>query len=224
MAPGIEPGIKSKGKNMHTKNIIAAGKKLTKDSKVLVMIHGRGGSAEDILSLSSHLDVKDFTLLAPQATNNTWYPYSFLAPPSQNEPWLSSALHLLKEQLDDLINQGIPTENIYFLGFSQGACLTLEFVTRNANKYGGVIAFTGGLIGDKIYNENYKGDFQNTPVFIGSSNPDPHIPVERVYATANILKDMNAVVTEKIYNNMGHTINQDEIDNVNRIVFNADKA
>jgi phospholipase/carboxylesterase len=204
---------------MHTKKIIAAGKDLNEDGKVLIMLHGRGGSAEDILSLSSHLEVKDFTLLAPQATNNSWYPYSFLAPPSQNEPWLSSALNLLKELLDELKNKSILIENVYFLGFSQGACLTLEFVTRNAKKYGGVVAFTGGLIGDKIYNENYKGDFQNTPIFIGTSNPDPHVPVERVYATTNILKDMNAAVTEKIYNNMGHTINQDEIGNANKIVF-----
>jgi len=204
---------------MHEKNFITAGKELTKDSKVLIMVHGRGGSAEDILSLSSYLDVKDFTLLAPQATNNTWYPYSFLAPPYQNEPWLSSALDLLKKLLDKLISKGIPTENIYFLGFSQGACLTLEFVTRNASKYGGVIAFTGGLIGDRIYNENYKGDFQNTPIFIGSSNPDPHVPIEKVYATVNILKSMNASVTEKIYNNMGHTINEDEIENANKLVF-----
>lgn len=204
---------------MHTKNIITAGKELNKNSKVLILLHGRGGSAEDILSLSSHLEIKDFTLLAPQATNNTWYPYSFLAPPSQNEPWLSLALNLLNELLDELTKKGIPSENIYFLGFSQGACLTLEFVTRNAKKYGGVVAFTGGLIGDKIYSENYNGDFQSTPFFIGTSNPDQHVPVERVYATTNILKDMNAAVTEKIYNNMGHTINQDEIDNANKIVF-----
>ena len=205
----------------HQKNIITRGKELTKDSKVLIMLHGRGGSAEDILSLSSYLDVKDFTLIAPQATDNTWYPYSFLAPPSQNEPWLSSALNLLKELLQDLSSKGIPSEHIYFLGFSQGACLTLEFVTRNANKYGGVVVFTGGLIGDKIYSENYKGDFQNTPVFIGTSNPDPHVPVERVYATSNILKNMNAAVIEKVYNNMGHTISQDEIENANKIVFNS---
>lgn len=204
---------------MHVKKIISAGKKLDKDSKVLIMLHGRGGSAEDILSLSSYLDVKDYSLLAPQATNNTWYPYSFLAPPEQNEPWLSSALNLLKDLVDELTGKGIPYENIYFLGFSQGACLTLEFVTRNANKYGGIAAFTGGLIGDKIYNENYKGDFQNTPVFIGTSNPDPHVPVERVYATTNILKDRNAAVTEKVYNNMGHTINQDEINHANKIIF-----
>src|SRR5437868_8241934 len=121
---------------MHQKNIIAAGKPLSETSKVLTMLHGRGATAEDILSLSSHLNVKDFSLIAPQATNNTWYPYSFLVPPAQNEPWLSSALQLLKEVLDDLYSKGIPSENIYFIGFSQGACLTLEFVTRNANKYG----------------------------------------------------------------------------------------
>jgi phospholipase/carboxylesterase len=204
---------------MHTKNIISSGKEITKDSKALIMLHGRGGSAEDILSLSTYLDVKDFALLAPQATNNTWYPYSFLAPSAQNEPWLSSALSLLKDLLSELTAKSIPHENIYFLGFSQGACLALEFVTRNAGKYGGVVAFTGGLIGDKIYNENYKGDFQNTRVFIGTSNPDPHVPVERVYATTNILKNMGAVVTEKVYNNMGHTINQDEIENANKIIF-----
>ena len=206
---------------MHQKNIVTAGMELRATSKVLIMLHGRGGSAEDILSLSSHLNVKDFSLLAPQATNNTWYPYSFLAPPSQNEPWLSSALGLLKELLEDILSKGVTTENIYFSGFSQGACLTLEFVARNANKYGVVVAFTGGLIGDKIYRENYKGDFGGTPVFIGSSNPDPHVPVERVYATTNILKNMNAVVTEKIYNNMGHTISQDEVDNANKLIFNT---
>src|SRR6476661_7350851 len=123
---------------MHQKNIKTAGKELTPGSRVLIMIHGRGGSAEDILSLASYLDVTDFTLLAPQATNNTWYPYSFLAPPSQNEPWLSSALGLLKELLDEVTAKGVATDNIYFLGFSQGACLTLEFVARNANNYGGV--------------------------------------------------------------------------------------
>lgn len=205
---------------MHQKNIVTAGKELSATSKVLILLHGRGGSAEDILSLSQYLKVKEYALLAPQATNNTWYPYSFLAPPSQNEPWLSSALQILQEMVEDVVSKGVPKENIYFVGFSQGACLTLEFVTRNANKYGGVVAFTGGLIGDKIYNENYKGDFQNTPVFIGTSNPDPHVPVERVYATTNILKDMNAAVTEKVYNNKGHTINQDEIEQANMIVFN----
>ena len=205
----------------HTKKIVAAGKNIKEAEKVLIMIHGRGGSAEDILSLAGHLQVKDFALLAPQATGNTWYPYSFMAPPVQNEPWLSSALAVLKEVVNDVIAQGVPAEKIYFLGFSQGACLTLEFATRNATKYGGVAAFTGGLIGDKIYRENYKGDFNGTPVFIGTSDPDPHVPVERVYATTNILKSMNAAVTEKIYDNMGHTISQDEIELANKLVFKA---
>jgi len=206
---------------MYQKNIVTAGKELTSGSKVLILLHGRGGSAEDILSLSANLNVTDFTLLAPQATNATWYPYSFLAPPPQNEPWLSSALELLRKLLDDILGEGVPARNIYFAGFSQGACLTLEFVARNADKYGGVAAFTGGLIGDIIYTENYKGDFNSTPVFIGTSDPDPHVPVARVYATTQILKNMNAAVTEKVYLNMGHTINDDEISLANKIIFNS---
>jgi phospholipase/carboxylesterase len=206
---------------MHKKKIITAGKELTATGKVLILLHGRGGSAEDILSLAQHFDVNDFTLLAPQATNNTWYPFSFLAPPAQNEPWLSSALTMLKEVVDEIKFKDVPASSIYFAGFSQGACLMLEFITRNATRYGGAVAFTGGLIGDKINNANYSGDFGGTPIFIGSSNPDPHVPVERVYATSNILRSMNAAVTEKIYDGMGHTINQDEIDNANKIVFSS---
>ncbi len=202
----------------HAKNIIYSGTELNKATKALIMIHGRGGTAEDILALASYFDLQDFALAAPQATNNSWYPSSFLAPISQNEPWLSSALDLLKVLTDDLSDQGISNENIYFLGFSQGACVTLEFTARNAKQYGGIIAFTGGLIGNKINTENYRGDFKHTPVFIGSSNPDPHIPVERVYASSNILKSMNADVTEKIYPDMGHTINQDEIGHASNIL------
>jgi|SRR2546421_1759816 len=204
---------------MHQKKIISAGKKLAEADKVLIMIHGRGGSAEDILSLAPHLNVKNFALLAPQATGNSWYPYSFLSPPVQNEPWLSSALSVISEVIDETMAEGKTREQIYFLGFSQGACLMLESVTRKAVKCGGLVAFTGGLIGDKIYAENYKGDFENTPAFIGTSDPDPHVPVERVYATEKILKDMNAAVTIKIYANMGHTINQDEINQANKLVF-----
>lgn len=204
---------------MHKKEYITAGKDLETASKVLIMIHGRGGSAEDILSLADHLNVNDFALLAPQATNNTWYPYSFLVPPQQNEPWLSSALDLLKDIVHDLEVKGVTKDNIYFLGFSQGACLTLEFVTRNAAKYGGVAAFTGGLIGDKIHTANYLGDFSHTPIFIGTSDPDPHVPVERVNESATILEKMNASVTKKVYKGMGHTISQDEIAEVNRLIF-----
>jgi phospholipase/carboxylesterase len=204
---------------MHQKRIISAGKKLTEASKALILIHGRGATAEDILGLSFELNAGDFALIAPQATNYTWYPYSFLVPLKQNEPWLSSAIQMLNELVDDIKKAGIADENIYFAGFSQGACLTLEFVTRNARRWGGVAAFTGGLIGDKIYNENYTGDFAGTPVFLGSSDPDAHVPVERVRASAETLKRMNANVVEKIYPNMGHTISEDEILSVNNLIF-----
>jgi phospholipase/carboxylesterase len=205
---------------MNTKNILTAGRNLEDADKALILVHGRGGSAGDILFLADELAVADYALLAPQAKSNTWYPNSFLAPPALNEPYLSAALDTLKGLAADVNAAGIPNENIYFLGFSQGACLTLEFVARNANRYGGVVAFTGGLIGDKINPANYSGDFGGTPIFIGTSDPDPHVPVERVYATTNILKGMNASVTEKVYPLMGHTINQDEIDQANNLIFN----
>lgn len=204
---------------LHTKKVVTGGKPLKDATKVLIMIHGRGGNANDILSLAQYLNTTDFALIAPQATDNTWYPYSFIAPVSENEPWLSSALSVLKEILDEIIAKEISAENVYLLGFSQGACLTLEFVARNAQKFGGVVAFTGGLIGDKIYTQNYKGDFKGTPVFIGTSNPDPHVPVQRVRETTGILKSMHADITEKIYNGMGHTISEDEIQMANKLVF-----
>lgn len=207
------------GDKLHIQDIKTAGNPLAEAKNVLIMLHGRGGSAEDILTLSQYFPLDDFALLAPQATNHTWYPYSFLAPPAQNDPWLSSALALLEMMVHGISNQRIAPENIYWLGFSQGACLMLEAVTRKATRYGGIIAYTGGLIGDKIYRENYQGDFKQTPVFIGSSNPDMHVPVERVYATSNIMRDMHANVTEKIYEGMGHTINQDEIEQAVKLIF-----
>lgn len=205
---------------MHTKHIITAGRPLSQADKVLILVHGRGGRAGDILFLADELNVGDYALLAPQATGNSWYPYSFLMPPAKNEPWLSSALDVLKQLVEEVKAAGISPENIYFLGFSQGACLTLEFVTRNATRYGGVAAFTGGLIGDKLYPENYSGDFGGTPIFIGTSDPDPHVPVPRVHATTKVLQDMNAVVTSAIYPLMGHTISQQEIDKANDLIFN----
>ena len=204
---------------MHKKNIIAEGKQLSEATKAAILIHGRGATAEDILSLSSHLKINDFAILAPQATNNTWYPFSFLAPPAQNEPWLSSALGILNDLVSDINAAGISSNNIYIIGFSQGACLSLEFAARNPRRWGGVAAFTGGLIGDKVSTTDYSGEFDQTPIFIGSSDPDPHVPVERVQQTTSILRHMNAEVVEKLYKNMGHTINQDEIDQVNRLLF-----
>ena len=203
---------------MQKEQTIYTGNKIN-PSKALIMLHGRGSSAEDILSLAQDLTVKDYLLAAPQASNNSWYPQSFLAVPAHNEPWLSSSLNVVHNLVIEIEKRGIKKENIFLLGFSQGACLTLEYVARNAAKYGGVVAFTGGLIGDKIYAENYKGKFNGTPVFIGTSDPDPHVPVQRVNESAFILENMHAQVTKKIYRNMGHTINQDEIDIVNGLLF-----
>lgn len=204
---------------MHKKNIQMAGKSLKEAEKALIMVHGRGANAGDILGLASHLNVAEYALIAPQATNNTWYPYSFMAETGQNEPWLTSALDLMNEVVNDITAQGISTANIYFLGFSQGACLALEFAARNATKYGGIAAFTGGLIGDKINRENYKGDFNKTPIFIGTGNPDPHVPLERINESVSILEAMNAQVNLEVYEGRPHTISQDEIVSANRLIF-----
>ncbi|HUR10543.1 MAG TPA: dienelactone hydrolase family protein [Flavitalea sp.] len=204
---------------MHKRKVIRAGTVTDNTDKVLILLHGRGGSPEDILSLTQYLHVPGFAFLAPEATNHAWYPYSFLAPVKQNEPWLSSALEWLEEITSELIQKKFKASNIYFAGFSQGACLTLEFVARHANTFGGIAAFTGGLIGETIDPSQYKGDFGGCPIFIGTSDPDPHIPVERVHATVKQLKHQHATVTERIYKNMGHTITQEEIDLANKIVF-----
>jgi phospholipase/carboxylesterase len=191
---------------------------LRKGQKVLIMVHGRGASAHDILSLSAYLSVGGFTLIAPQAEDHTWYPFSFMAPQNQNEPHLSNSLKVLGKIVSEVLDKGIAEDAIYFLGFSQGACLTLEYTTRNATRWGGVIAFTGGLIGDELNETNYKGDFQNTPIYIGTSDPDPHVPLSRVIETKNILEAMNASMDVEIFKNMGHTINQTELDKANRIL------
>jgi phospholipase/carboxylesterase len=203
---------------MH-KEVITYRGNMQNAGRAIIMLHGRGGSAEDILSLAGYFKVKDYLIAAPQATNNSWYPSSFLAPVAQNEPWLSSALTLVGKTVSAMEQKGIKKENIVLLGFSQGACLALEYSARNATRYGGVIAFTGGLIGEEIDKTNYPGAFSNTPVFIGTSDPDPHVPVERVNRSAEILTDMGAMVTKKIYPRMGHTINSDEIETVNALFF-----
>ena len=205
---------------MHKHHIIKAGSELQAGGKALIMLHGRGATAEDILSLASHLPVEDFALLAPQATNNTWYPYSFLAPRTDNEPWLTSALSLVQQVVDEATEAGIAPANIYFAGFSQGACLTLDFAGRNAQPYGGVMAFTGGLIGTSIDNSAYTGDFKKTPIFIGTSNPDMHVPVERVKSSAQLLQQLNGNVQLRIYPDMGHTITRQELEEATKWVFN----
>ena len=203
----------------HQFDIITTGVPLQDAEKALIMIHGRGGSATDILSIASHLQVADYTLLAPQATAHSWYPHSFIAPVEDNEPSLSSALAVIGKTVEKAMDAGIKTEHIYFFGFSQGACLSLEFLARNARAYGGAVAIIGGLIGEEINRTNYGGNFHKTPIFIGTSNPDFHVPIQRVYATESILKEMDADVTLKVYDNFGHTIHPEEVEWANRLVF-----
>ena len=181
-------------------------------------MHGRGVSAEDILGLAHQFSVTDIAYLAPQAAGSGWYPYSFLAPISQNEPWLGSALRVVADLADDLAQQGIPAEHLVVMGFSQGACLTLEFAARHARRYAAVVAFTGGLIGPPGTPRDYTGDFSGTPVFIGSSDLDPHVPLERVQESTAVFRRMGATVDERIYPRMGHTINADELHAVDALL------
>lgn len=204
-------------------NIVTQGTPLDKAQKVLVMLHGRGSDAQDILSLAEHLEAPDFAFVAPQATQNTWYPYSFLAPIEQNEPGLSSALDVIESLVTRLHGElGFAYEDIYLLGFSQGACLTLEYVARNPQRFGGVFALSGGLIGPEGRLPNYAGDLAQTPIFLGCSDVDFHIPKERVLESERILRGMNANVEAKLYKNFGHTVNDDELNVVNRVIASAD--
>lgn len=196
----------------HTKNLFEAGKPLLEAKNAMIMLHGRGASAQDILSLRQYLPLEDFYMVAPQATNHTWYPYSFMAPVEQNQPWLDSALELVTSVAADINNAGLSSDQIFILGFSQGACLSLEFATRHAQRWGGVIAFTGGLIGDQIHSEHYQGKFDGTPVFISNSNNDPHVPISRSEDTRRIMEEMGARVSLNIYPNRPHTILQEELE------------
>jgi phospholipase/carboxylesterase len=202
----------------HTKKIVEAGLPLREAKKAMILLHGRGGSAEDILTLRSHLPVADFYLVAPQATNHTWYPYSFMAPLAQNEPWLSSAVQLVKSIIDDVQRAGLRSEQIYLLGFSQGACLALEVATRFAQPWGGVIALTGGLIGDRIYPEHYNGHFKGAPILMTNSPNDPHVPLARSEDSKRLLEKGGARVSLEIYQNRPHTILPDELKKASLLV------
>lgn len=186
--------------------------------KAMILIHGRGATADSILELAGHLRVEGFALLAPQAAGYTWYPYSFMAPVEQNEPGLSTALEVISQIVKDITDAGIAPEDIYFLGFSQGACLASEYLARNAQRYGGAFLYSGGVIGDAINRANYQGDFRGTPVLLGCSDVDPHVPLRRVKDTTAIFKEMGAEVTERIYPNAPHTVFEDEIEITNHIL------
>jgi phospholipase/carboxylesterase len=203
---------------MHPYQILRHGKPLQEAEKALILLHGRGSTANNILPLAGEFSDERFHIAAPQAGNNTWYPYSFLMPEAQNEPWLSSAVATVKRLIDEIAEE-IPAGSIYIMGFSQGACLALEVTSRYAARYAGVAAFTGGLIGEQVNPEKYGGDFAGTPVFIGTSDVDPHVPVHRSEESRDIMQGLGAEVTLKIYPRMPHTIVPDEIETVRQAMF-----
>lgn len=198
---------------MHSYQIVESGQPKEKASKALLLLHGRGSTAEDIITLANQFNVSSFYLAAPQATNRSWYPYSFMAEEASNEPWLSSAVEIVKKLIEETAKY-LPKDQIIIMGFSQGACLALEVSTRYATKYGGVVAFTGGLIGDTINEKKYKGNFRETKVFIGTSDNDPHVPLARSQQSKELMEKLGANVTLKVYSGMSHTINEDEINTV----------
>jgi predicted esterase len=187
----------------------------------VVLLHGRGGSAEDILSLASDLYLPQLVYLAPQAAGNSWYPNSFLAPVEQNEPWLTSALRKVETILQMAKGAGISSDRVVIGGFSQGACLATEFVASHPRRYAGLIAFTGSLIGPPGADLKHPGDLAGTPVFFGSGDPDPHVPWRRVQESARSLSEMGAAVTTRRYENRPHTISAEEIDVAKKLVRSA---
>jgi phospholipase/carboxylesterase/glyoxalase family protein len=202
--------------------LLHAGAPLDDANGVVVMLHGRGAGAEDILSLAGSLDPGEdggrLAYLAPAAANHTWYPFSFLSDIARNEPYLSSALSMLEALIADLETRGFSRSQMALLGFSQGACLCSEFAARHAARFGGVIALSGGLIGPPGTAWRYDGSFDGMPAFFGCSDVDAHIPAERVNESAAVFARMGAVVTARLYPGMGHTVSDDEISEAKKIL------
>lgn len=177
----------------------------------VILVHGRGGSAAELLDLGADLGMSDVAWIAPQAAGQTWYPYSFLSPIERNEPGITSGLNVLSRLLQELGQSGMPAERVGILGFSQGACLSLEFAARHARRYAAIVGLSGGLIGPPGTPRDYKGSMDETPVFLGCSDIDAHIPVERVRESAEVFRRLGAQLDERIYPGMGHTVNEDEL-------------
>jgi phospholipase/carboxylesterase len=191
--------------------LLVAGEPIERAKAAMIMVHGRGASAEDILSLADEMKQTGFAYLAPQAAY-TWYPNSFLASIASNEPGLSSGLAVIASLLEQLAAAGISAERTILLGFSQGACLSLEFAARNAQRYGGVVGLSGGLIGPNGTARDHAGSLAGTPVFLGCSDVDAHIPKERVLFSAEVLQRLGGTVTAKLYPQMAHTVSDDELE------------
>jgi len=194
------------------------GTPLDQAERVVIMLHGRGDRASSFIGLSNEFPIEGAAFLAIQARQNTWYPYSFLEPQQRNEPHLTTSLNAVDELVKKLEKRGFTSQQLHFLGFSQGACLTLEYTTRHARRYGSITAFTGGLIGHELDEDRYSGTFDKTPVFLGSSDHDPHVPEARIEASRDILEKMGADVTMTIYPGMGHTINRAELAKANELL------
>ncbi len=199
-------------------HVYSAGKPLAEAKAAMILVHGRGATAPSILELCNVLSHPDMAYLAPQARGNTWYPYSFLAPIPQNEPDITSGLQAIANVVAQVETSGIPHSQIIIGGFSQGACLASEFVAQNPQRYGGLLIFSGGVIGPLGMERHYAGSLDGTPVFIGCSDVDFHIPVARVEETAVIFTQLGGQINKKIYPGMGHTIIQDEIDEAKKIM------
>ncbi len=203
---------------MQQDRLLTSGRDPSEARAAAILVHGRGGSAEGMLGLAAAIAVEDIAWLAPQAEGGAWYPHSFMAAIESNEPWLSASLDLLDRLVARCGADGLPPERVALAGFSQGACLAAEYAARNARRYGGLVLLSGGLIGPPGTPREYPGSLSGTPVFLGCSDIDPHIPVERVRETARVLRSMGAEVDERIYPGLGHTVIDDEIDAARRIL------
>jgi predicted esterase len=198
--------------------VAQAGAALNQAKAAVILLHGRGAGTADIMTLVPEIHHPDVAFLAPAAAGNSWYPYSFLAPIANNEPHLSSALATLDRLLEEVASHGISPAQTLLLGFSQGACLTLEYGARHAQRYGGLVGLSGGLIGPPGTTWNFAPRLDDTPVFLGCSDVDPHIPLQRVDESADALTALGAQVTKRIYRSMGHTVNGDELDKVRQML------
>lgn len=191
--------------------ILTDGERPEHAKAAVILIHGRGASAESILRLVQEFTIPGVHYTAPQAINHSWYPWSFLKPIEWNQPGLSSALQVVADLMEDLQEREVPANRVILAGFSQGACLASEFVARHPRRYGGVVALSGGLIGETLPESEYRGDLKQTPIFLGCSDVDPHIPLARVQQTTSILRSLGGDVDERIYPGMGHTVNREEM-------------
>ena len=199
--------------------VVQRGAAWTHARLAVILLHGRGGAPEDLLELAEEWNLPDIAYLAPSAAGRTWYPESFLAPVDRNEPWLTSALRAVERVLGEIEQHGVPADRVVILGFSQGGCLGLEFAARHARRYAGVVGLSAGVIGPPGTPRAYAGSFSGTPTFLGCSDTDPHIPLFRVHESAEVFRRLDAVVDERIYSDMGHVVNRDEVEAVKALLL-----